>query len=259
MGHTRTSIVFAMVMAGGLAASLPAAAAFDDVRRPPLGPPTEQSSAALDPVATPQREAAEQGDAAAQFALGGQYTTGDGVPQDMAQAVEWWRRAGRTGSRAGGTQPGDGVSDRRWCSEERRHRGRLVSASRRSGRSNRPVAPRRSVRGRRGHRVKRHRGRALVAQGGGPGKRRRAKSSRAGLPPGRRRSAGLRAGAPLVSSCRRSGTGPGAVENLGFMCQNGQGVARDPTEPCSGGAAPPWEGTPAPSSTWPSPTSTATA
>ena len=97
MGHTRTSIVFAMVMAGGLAASLPAAAAFDDVRRPPLGPPTEQSSAALDPVATPQREAAEQGDAAAQFALGGQYATGDGVPQDMAQAVEWWRRAARTG------------------------------------------------------------------------------------------------------------------------------------------------------------------
>src|SRR3954465_9677755 len=96
MGHTRTSIVFAMVMAGGLAASVPAAA-FDDVRRPSLGPPTEHSSPALDPLATPQREAAEQGDAAAQFALGGQYATGDGVPQDMAQAVEWWRRAAEQG------------------------------------------------------------------------------------------------------------------------------------------------------------------
>ena len=39
------------------------------------------------------RLAAEQGDATAQFNLGNMYRTGRGVPQDAAEAVRWYRRA----------------------------------------------------------------------------------------------------------------------------------------------------------------------
>ena len=71
MGDTRTSMVFAVAVAGVLAVSRPGAAAFDDVSRPALKPPAERASLPPDPAAASQREAAEQGDAAAQFALGG--------------------------------------------------------------------------------------------------------------------------------------------------------------------------------------------
>jgi len=40
---------------------------------------------------------AEQGDAAAQFALGAQYATGDNVQQDYAQAVRWFSKAAEQG------------------------------------------------------------------------------------------------------------------------------------------------------------------
>jgi len=36
---------------------------------------------------------AEQGEAAAQFNLGLMYATGQGVPQDDAEAAKWFRRA----------------------------------------------------------------------------------------------------------------------------------------------------------------------
>jgi len=40
---------------------------------------------------------AEQGDAAAQFAVGAHYATGDGVPQDYAEAVRWFTQAAEQG------------------------------------------------------------------------------------------------------------------------------------------------------------------
>ena len=43
------------------------------------------------------RQAAEQGDAAAQSDLGVMYATGQGVPQDDAQAVAWTRKAADQG------------------------------------------------------------------------------------------------------------------------------------------------------------------
>ena len=43
------------------------------------------------------REAAEQGDAASQAAIGMMYATGQGVPQDDAQAVAWYRKAADQG------------------------------------------------------------------------------------------------------------------------------------------------------------------
>jgi hypothetical protein len=43
------------------------------------------------------RAAAKQGDAAAQASLGVRYATGDGVPQDDAEAVRWYRLAAAQG------------------------------------------------------------------------------------------------------------------------------------------------------------------
>ena len=43
------------------------------------------------------RQAAEQGDTTAQFNLGVRYATGEGVPQDDAEAVQWYRLAAEQG------------------------------------------------------------------------------------------------------------------------------------------------------------------
>ncbi len=43
------------------------------------------------------RPLAEQGDAAAQYNLGGMYYGGYGVPQDYAEAVKWYRKAAEQG------------------------------------------------------------------------------------------------------------------------------------------------------------------
>ena len=43
------------------------------------------------------RHAAEQGDADAQYNLGVMYATGEGVPQDEAEAVRWYRLAAEQG------------------------------------------------------------------------------------------------------------------------------------------------------------------
>ncbi len=44
-----------------------------------------------------ERQAAEQGDASAQYRLGNRYYYGRGVPQDFAEAVVWYRRAAEQG------------------------------------------------------------------------------------------------------------------------------------------------------------------
>ena len=41
--------------------------------------------------------AAEQGFAAARFNLGAMYATGEGLPQDAAQALKWFRKAAEQG------------------------------------------------------------------------------------------------------------------------------------------------------------------
>ena len=43
------------------------------------------------------RRAAEQGTAEAQFNLGGMYLKGEGIPQDDAEAAQWFRRAAEQG------------------------------------------------------------------------------------------------------------------------------------------------------------------
>ena len=46
---------------------------------------------------TQYRRLAEQGLAEAQYSLGFMYETGEGVPEDDAEAVRWWRRADEQG------------------------------------------------------------------------------------------------------------------------------------------------------------------
>jgi len=49
-------------------------------------------------------ERAKGGDAAAQFELGQRYAAGNGVPQDPARAVEWYRKAAEAGHTAAQVQ-----------------------------------------------------------------------------------------------------------------------------------------------------------
>lgn len=72
----------------------------------PAAPPPEQVAPAA-AVAVPSqaqpndldslRRLADSGDAAAQFAVGAHYATGDGVTQDYSQAVAWFTRAAQQG------------------------------------------------------------------------------------------------------------------------------------------------------------------
>ena len=56
-----------------------------------------QSPAATPAVASDLRALAEHGDPAAQFAMGARYATGEGVPQDYAEAVGWFTKAAEQG------------------------------------------------------------------------------------------------------------------------------------------------------------------
>ena len=50
-----------------------------------------------DPLPEILRQAAEQGDGDAQYNIGVKYHDGDGVPQDYAEAVKWYRLAADQG------------------------------------------------------------------------------------------------------------------------------------------------------------------
>ena len=51
------------------------------------------------------RKAAEQGNASAQYNLGVMYDNGQGVPQDYAAAVSWYRKAADQGDAERSVQP----------------------------------------------------------------------------------------------------------------------------------------------------------
>jgi TPR repeat protein len=59
-------------------------------------PPTQQKPVGQDDAKAVQQKA-QQGDATAQVQLGNMYSNGQGVPQDLAQAVAWWRKAAEQG------------------------------------------------------------------------------------------------------------------------------------------------------------------
>ena len=62
------------------------------------------------------RLAAEQGDAGAQFNLGGMYDSGEGVPQDYKTAAKWYRLAAEQGDADSQQQSGFDVRERTRCS-----------------------------------------------------------------------------------------------------------------------------------------------
>jgi hypothetical protein len=63
--------------------------------KPPVSPEKQSQEVDMDAAAIRQR--AERGDAKAQRSLGDMYRMGDGVPQDMAQALAWYRKAADQG------------------------------------------------------------------------------------------------------------------------------------------------------------------
>ena len=85
--------LIAMAMAGVLAAPLVGPASAAD-----FGRGVEAYKAGDYPTALGEfSELAEQGDARAQYNLGVMYANGDGVPQDQAEAVRWYRLAAEQG------------------------------------------------------------------------------------------------------------------------------------------------------------------
>ena len=63
------------------------------------------------------RNAAELGDAAAQFALGDMYYQGQSIPQDHIQAHLWWNLAANAGDEWD-KELKDTAYDLRWCLEQ---------------------------------------------------------------------------------------------------------------------------------------------
>jgi len=77
---------------GGLQSSRPVAV------QQPSNPPAKSLVSASGPSSLGNlRTLAEQGDAAAQFAVGARYATGEDVPQDYAEAVRWFSMAAERG------------------------------------------------------------------------------------------------------------------------------------------------------------------
>jgi TPR repeat protein len=71
---------------------------------PAMSPPAVKVPAKIVPTSAPAtgglesiRKLAEQGDAAAQFAMGARYATGEEVPQDYNEAVRWFSMAAEQG------------------------------------------------------------------------------------------------------------------------------------------------------------------
>lgn len=62
-----------------------------------VSPKLVSSSAAADGTLESMRKLAEQGDPVAQFSVGSHYATGEGVPQDYAEAVRWFSLAAEQG------------------------------------------------------------------------------------------------------------------------------------------------------------------
>ena len=91
-----------------------------------LGPPVQAQDNPSTQELADLRARAEQGDADAQFSLGAMYGTGNGVPQDFAEALRWYRLAAEQGDAdaqfslgamyaAGNGVPQDYAEAARWC------------------------------------------------------------------------------------------------------------------------------------------------
>ena len=72
------------------------------------------------------RQAAEQGHADAQYNLGLMYDRGDGVPENDAEAVKWYRMAAEQGKGHRTAQPRVHVRQWRRCPQRFRARAHVV-------------------------------------------------------------------------------------------------------------------------------------
>ena len=78
------------------------------------------------------RIAAEQGDAAAQYALGLKYYYGEGVPQSYIQAHLWWNLTANAGDEWE-KELKDKAYDLRWCLEQEMTPSQITEAQRLAG------------------------------------------------------------------------------------------------------------------------------
>ena len=76
-----------------------------------------------------RRKAAEEGDAAAQYALGLKYFYGEEVPQDNIQAHLWWNLAAHAGAEWD-KELKDKAYDLRWCLEQEMTPEQITEAQR---------------------------------------------------------------------------------------------------------------------------------
>ena len=96
-----------------------------------LGQDAEPSSESIGEL----RRQAEQGHAAAQFALGDAYALGHGVLRDEAEAVTWWRRAAAQGHAVAQVALGGAYGQRLgWCATRLPDGRDVVSSGRDAGR-----------------------------------------------------------------------------------------------------------------------------
>ena len=105
------------------------------------------------------RRAADQNDEAAQCYLGFCYQTGLGVPQEFGQAAKWFREAAEQGDPGGAVQSGRALRDRPGRAAELCRGGEVVSCRRRARRTAGAIQPGRLLRDRPG--------RAAELRGGG--------------------------------------------------------------------------------------------
>ena len=111
-----------------------------------LGPPVQAQDNPSAQELADLSAIAEAGATEAQYSIGVKYDTGEGVPQDDAEAVIWYRRAARAGSRRCPVLPRAYVRHRSGRAGGRRRSGPVVPPGRRAGSRRCPVFPRVDVR-----------------------------------------------------------------------------------------------------------------
>ena len=234
-------------LGSGWAACMPKATACRRTRpKPPAGTARRRcegmtrrpsSSAACMPQATacrrtrPKRpagtaRAAEQKNVRAQWRLGNMYASGDGVPQDKAEAAHWFPQHGEIRERRGA------VADQQYICLGRRSakgHGKGAGLVRYGGRAwGGPGAPAYfDVR-----RVEKEAGRSgrLAPQAGGTGGLPSRSTAWASSIPGARDCCGTGPRRPAGSARRRNRDMPRAQWHLGNMLDTGEGVPQDRTE-----------------------------
>ena len=173
------------------------------------------------------RRAAEQGHASGQNNLGFMYQNGRGVARDDAEAVRWYRRAAEQGQASGQNNLGFMYQNGRGVARDDAEAVRWYRRAAEQGQASGPEQPRLHVpeRSRRG--ARRRRSRPLVPTRRRAGTSQRAEQPRLHVP---ETVAAWRATTPKPSVGTDAPPSRGHASgqnNLGFMYQNGRGVARD--------------------------------